>query len=410
MDLESLLSRLQLPSSFFAELAKDWLPSRESLADFLTPATLREVFPLTGLAPTLLSELEAALDHLLANPAERLLAWHAHRKLSVGESPRFHNWPDLPGLSYLLVGISMIPLIKAAYGRASIPSDLLSCCEAIRGMCATYQARHGAPGISRVQLHWLRHYLDLNCFRIGRLEFMVSDALQYDLAIYRHRTTGEIVAGPSRMSVRLGSDGLFVPAEEAICSGAFVRTPQGITTLVYDPRGHATGEAMTLGPEWEVRLPREGKVLGLHIPQGGGLTLEACRDAFTRAFAFFETRHPGNAPDVIACTSWIFSPQYEAGLPDSNLAKLMREVYLYPAPSNGKEGLFFVFGRDDPPYDDDPAATSLQRFMLGEISAGRPLRSGSMFLLKEHLPLFGTQFYRKRNLLFSSGKRRILPT
>jgi hypothetical protein len=134
----------------------------------------------------------------------------------------------------------------------------------------------------------------------------------------------------------------------------------------------------------------------MHIPPGGNMTLELCRDSIREAFAFFARFFPSRPVRAVLSKSWIFNTQFEERLPDSNLAKFMRELYLFPIASTGTDGLFFVFCREHPDRSTAPRKTALQRAMLDILERGGALRSGGMFFLKRDLPRFGTQHYRSR--------------
>ena len=142
-------------------------------------------------------------------------------------------------------------------------------------------------------------------------------------------------------------------------------------------------------------LNENSEFLDLHIPHGGKMNIKVCLDSFQKAFSFFATCFPESNPVAITCKSWIFNTQFEELMPESNLAQLMREVYLYPVKSTGRDGMVFIFGKPD--YSDlarAPRNTSLQRAFLQILEAGKNLRCGGMFLLKEDLRHFGKQFYR----------------
>jgi hypothetical protein len=72
-----------------------------------------------------------------------------------------------------------------------------------------------------------------------------------------------------------------------------------------------------------------------------------------------------------------------------------RELYLFPSASTGKDGLYFVFNRDDIDLATAPRDTTLRRAMIERLRAGSTLRSGSMFFLFDDLPQYGTQVYRR---------------
>lgn len=124
------------------------------------------------------------------------------------------------------------------------------------------------------------------------------------------------------------------------------------------------------------------------------MTPEACLDSFRRAFAFFKQQHPGTFKPVIICHSWIFNTQFEQMLPESNLASLMRECLLFPHNSSGRDGMFFLFGRDYDDLSQAPRNTSVQRAMLSILEQGNRLRSGGMLFFEEDLQAFGSAPYR----------------
>ena len=96
--------------------------------------------------------------------------------------------------------------------------------------------------------------------------------------------------------------------------------------------------------EWEPALQPGDSVLDMDIPAGGGMTPEACRHSLSAARDFFAERFPETKPKAVVCGSWLFNTQLEEVLgPEANLVKFQRELYLYPVPSSGQDGLWFIF-------------------------------------------------------------------
>ena len=83
-------------------------------------------------------------------------------------------------------------------------------------------------------------------------------------------------------------------------------------------------------------------------------------------------------------------------MPDSNLAKFMRMLYLVPAYlSSGRDGLFFIFGRDqDEDWSNYPADNSMRRAFHRIRESGRKLRSNGMFVFADDLDRLEDGFYR----------------
>ena len=73
----------------------------------------------------------------------------------------------------------------------------------------------------------------------------------------------------------------------------------------------------------------------------------------------------------------------------------MRQLYLSPWPSSGRDGLFFIFGHDNGDLKTYPRDNSIRRAMLDILDSGQKLRCGGMFILSENISSFGEEHYRK---------------
>jgi len=146
---------------------------------------------------------------------------------------------------------------------------------------------------------------------------------------------------------------------------------------------------------WTGVLQRGDTVLEMHIPGGGGMPLDACAQSFRDAAEFFRTRFPDKPAKAVTSTSWMFSHQLEDALtPESNLVRLLRELYLVPAPCGPNSGLWFVFLQNPIDLATAPRETRLQRALLDYLAHGQAWHQASMLFLLEDLPRFGTQVYR----------------
>ncbi len=135
--------------------------------------------------------------------------------------------------------------------------------------------------------------------------------------------------------------------------------------------------------------------MDMHIPPGGGMILEICRASMRQAADFFPRYFPDRPAASITCASWIFNTQLDGIFaPEANLVRFQRELYLYPVPSTGQDGLVFIFGQDDPRPDTAPRDTRLQRAILDFLAKGNRWRNGGMFFLAADLPHFGQGWYR----------------
>ena len=134
-------------------------------------------------------------------------------------------------------------------------------------------------------------------------------------------------------------------------------------------------------------------VPGIHIPGGGGMKRVLIEDSLRKARDFFPKYFKRRVAGF-SCFTWIFNPDFEEELPNSNLADFMREVYLFPFKSVGVEGLQFVFGKSSKDWSDFPADNSLRLAFHRLREAGKRLKAGGMFIDAATIDSFGTQKYR----------------
>ena len=308
---------------------------------------------------------------------------------------------ETAGLLMIAAALGAVPRVEATYAKLGLPPHYaLDTVHWLAGAIAEFEAGHGCPGMSLTKPHWLRYYIEGRLFRVGRFEFMMQKPLAYLPSLWRRKSDGALCAlVPDEW--RLRPDGLYQWSDEdpgdAVKRPMLEVTEKFVRGLPIDPRGFAeVGKRVTLDrAEWDEAFAPDDLVPGLHIPGGGGMTPEACRASLTEALEFFP-RYFGREAAGVSCFSWIFNPDFERELPQSNLADLMRQVYLFPFPSVGVEGLMFVFGKQDADWSRYPADNSLRKAFHRLREAGRRLKAGGMFLDAAGIRNYGTEFYRKR--------------
>lgn len=309
-------------------------------------------------------------------------------------------YSDQAGAYYLLAALSSFPIIEKKFAGLGIPEQYaLDNFQYTAGALAEYAAGHdGKLGIAARKLHWYSFYTRGILFRIGRLEFMYQPPLDYLPAAYRRKSDGKVIA-LCRDNWLLSSDGLRLfaddPSEKIAVSAKLLSTDQTITGIPINPAGFAEinrrvtlnlNDFAPLWSQWDI-------VPGVHIPGGGGMTPELCCESLHQAIAFFE-RYFQKHVAGFSCFSWIFNPDFEAELPESNLAAFMRQLYLFPFQSTGSEGLIFVFGKNDTDWSRYPADNSLRRAFHRLRTAGKRLKAGGMFIERRGLENFHQSIYR----------------
>jgi len=126
-------------------------------------------------------------------------------------------------------------------------------------------------------------------------------------------------------------------------------------------------------------LKIDDDVINIHIPEGPGLTPEACQNSVRLAKEFFKKHFPDYNYKAIICTTWLLNPTLLAWVkPDSNIAHFMRMFDIVKA-TPSTQGRQRVFGFDHEQFTDAelPENTSLQKKMKEFLLNGGTLMSGS---------------------------------
>lgn len=339
----------------------------------------------------------------------RLLAWHCHRLIfETPEYNTFSSWnllsellnrrqPGLGGGFMLWLSLGSVPRLYAKNDARKVPEeitrDTLYDVVIARRRFARYN--DGAVGVEPRLFNWHRLVSSGDLFRIGRFEYIVRP-FRNGLRAYRNRDSGVVLA-LSENDLAYNAEGQLARSDETPAwSTPLLETDTELRGHPISPRGFALPEPVDLKrAEWECILAPGDMVLEIHIPEGEPLTPESCRDSFERARAFFTSRGEYSLR-AFACYSWLFNTQFEELLPPhSNLLAWQRECYLFPWPSTGKDGLYFMFGGDEIDPATAPRDTLLRRVIADHLQSGKELRSGAMFFCFEELSRYGTQAYRE---------------
>jgi len=413
MRIESILNELQAQDLLQA-VQPHWQESLTScpdgVPDFLRPAEISSNLQWCGFGTEFETAVAAAAAKIAADRSLLCLAWHYYRMIYDYESgssqSRFAPLEKKLGedgpVFYLLIALSIVPRMRVYHKRLGIPEQVTrDTCLQVKCFCDNFSRAHGGrPGIFTEQLDWLKHYVNGTLyFRLGRFEYW-SQPFHDNYRVYRRRGDGRTtaLAGPAwKINSRGWIEGIDAEAGDKSCWQTSLRqTASGTRGHPVNPCGYVEREPVCL-PEkdWECVLETGVQVLFMHIPAGGGMSLEKCAESLREARDFFRRYFPAPEPRALVCWSWMFSPILGEILPaDSNLVRFQRELYLCPVNWRGNDSLWFVFLQK--PFDPATASreTSLQRAILDYLQAGNIWRAGGMFFILDDLDRFGSQWYR----------------
>ena len=359
------------------------------------PFTLEQVRPCTAAVIRIAQE----------NPAAALLAhltWRGEFELAPAVS--FDFLPDpLPffgekysGMFSFMISLGAYPLIVKAYAEAGVPESYAQ--DALQwfgGTMSAYGAAHdGLPG-RPYRFGWIRHYIDKRLFRIGRLEYLMHNCIDWLPAVYLHEN-GEL-AVLCRDGWTFRADGRRAEAgEPAVFTTRLTETDHSVTGTPCSPDGVPDFEhPLTLNVfEWKPAVSPWDLCPSIHIPSGSRMPFEEVKESLLAAREFFARYFQRRVP-LFCCCSWILNPAWEFLLNGSNMARFRQEGFAFPSPSWGsKAGMGFIFGRDDVSPLELPAVNSVQR-AFQEAYCRNLIGTGGIFLLSRDLEKLGTQYYRK---------------
>jgi hypothetical protein len=411
MDAKAVLEHLAATDRL-AAVEPEWEKSACTVTDLrlcLDQEALASRWHLCGFEPPPPALLFDTARRILSDPFLSRFFIHTVWKAYEGTNRDWaKGWPGLEGalgkdacgVFYLLVALDFAPRLHRCHTSLGLPESVTrDTARQVSCFAGNYRmGMEGRLGIYLHQLAWLAHYLSEKYVRLGRLEFWAK-TFQGDVCVYRNRATGGTLALAADRS-RFTRDGFqkASPSEKDLkeCwTAALRKTAASVEGSPLSPKGMALRQTIELPlSEWDCVLQRGTSVLDMHIPTGGGLTPDACRASFRRAKGFFEEHFPEVQSKAIVCESWLFNTQLQEILPeDTNLNVFQRQLYLYPAPSTGTDGLWFIFFQDDFDPATAPRDTRLQRAILDYLAKGNTWRGGRMFFLLEDLPHFGTEYY-----------------
>lgn len=413
MTADLLIECLNLPDASHEAIKKQWSKAEADGfgvdADFLNEVQLLDNIAWLGIPEADISLIVSTANKISNNPDLLILAKLASWVQNRSDEPRsMLQFPELQhllpcgfGVFYLLIILQAVPDMVANYRAQGVNDDIIrDTLGAIGLRSENHRVAYGEPGTLVKQTSWNRLYVDGAIYKLGRFEYKLIP--MYDsIEVYRNRKSGLVTAVIKRPT-KFAADG-FVDSDgsaEAVGEGwnsVYDLSAEQLIATPVSPYGFALKNPATLLlAEWERVLGEENLIIDMHIPPGGRMSPELCRESFALALDFFADKFPNKPSPAIYCRSWIFNTQFERLLPQSNMAKLMRELYLFPAFSSGRDGIFFVFCREYDDLSEAPRDTSLQRALLGILESGDKLRSSGMFFLRDDMNKFGTACYRNQ--------------
>ncbi|WP_115788717.1 acyltransferase domain-containing protein [Arthrobacter silvisoli] len=118
-------------------------------------------------------------------------------------------------------------------------------------------------------------------------------------------------------------------------------------------------------------VPEGEWLVGVHIPEDGGLSPAVVDESLAQARRFFDGHFPDKPVRLATCDSWMLDPYLAARLPESNIASFARRFTVDRCSDAASDAVYFTFRtRDMANLTGLPRDTSLQRVVLERIDDG----------------------------------------
>lgn len=265
---------------------------------------------------------------------------------------------------YILV--AQIPGSMEEYRRRGFSDEeVLDLIKVYRGSLATVEEHTGLPGTNALYYGWDSHFAKNQIFKAGGLQFEMRTVP--GKAIYlREKETGRVVpvlcSGTYHASgmQELGSAGYEDP-EGALCCSFREDGENYYGHGVYDSVVFAHAQAFPKA-QWECVLRPDDPCLGMHIPKGADISVEAMDRAIDAAHALVKERFPEFCGEKVYCSSWLLDPALGKLLgEDAKITQFQNRYVRYPQKSGGMHVFGHVFPKNFGSYEQLPENTRLER-------------------------------------------------
>ncbi|MGL5675079.1 MAG: acyltransferase domain-containing protein [Cellulosilyticaceae bacterium] len=233
---------------------------------------------------------------------------HIAQTAYEGELPHFKicKYSPLTRLAGLLF---MTEALYHQYKVLQIPDKFFfDTIDDISQRSISYKIDNGTLGLSKDDVIWFRHHMNMKLFTIGVLQFQLFHMIY------------------------LEEDGF----------------------MYFDD---ATKE----------QLPTGSPVLNVHIPKGSNITPFQCDEAFYNVKKFFALYFPEHKWSAFLCYSWLLYPKLKEILPpNSNIRQFADRFEIISSCTYSEQATECIFGKKYTCDKDYPQHTSLQRSVLND--------------------------------------------
>lgn len=321
--------------------------------------------------------IEAALEALnRGNRDDATFAFESVKKRFEQAAPQLAD-----GVYPMLFALAL-PQTLANRRAEGMPEELIRDTVCDYGTwAAAYEKNKGKPGFG--EMGWEMNFHSGCIVKLGRIQFECQN-FPAPYTVYRHRATGEVIP-VAHAGLGVDANGMLAKGDPAVFETVMKIENGALTCNKVDTvQARILPETVSYRlDELEPLLTQGMRVLNMHIPEVGPLTIDGVTESFEMAKEYFSAK--GYPCAVAVCESWLLDPAlltYGEGC--GNILGFQNRFAKFPWPTDHGDSVNRVFGRGTDASDPDalPEDTRLRRGLKAYLKTGKPLRdAGGLVIL-----------------------------
>ncbi len=225
----------------------------------------------------------------------------------------------------------------------------------------------GLPGTNSLYYGWDTHFIKAQIFEVGGLQFELRK-LPAAATYLRNKENGEVIpvmcTGEFHKSGKqsLGSAGYT--DEDGAFTAAFREDDENY--YGYGCHDHVVADHEEAFPKalWEVAIAPGEPCMGMHIPVGADISVEATNRSIEAARKLVAERYPEFTGKLVYCSSWLLDPSLTEMLGEASKISGFQRMYTrHPQKSSGMHVFGFVFEKNYGSFNQLPENTRLMRLL-----------------------------------------------
>ncbi|MBQ2696366.1 MAG: hypothetical protein IJF61_03590 [Clostridia bacterium] len=361
--------------------------SEPAVPEWMTEAYIRALHEEKGVLPRRLDTILSVLPHAVAVPELCLLAKTLYHiigtKKSFSEAFTEFELPKAPDTVENTLGYDcfaifpvlahIIPTWNELKER-DIPDEVLTASlHWADTIFVEWSERAGKTIFHEEEFKLYKFAVYVNNLTVGRLRFEIHENSSRPVRIFKNKKNGTFC--PLMDGAMIHKSGHILGSmsckdEEGSYPADFVETEDAFEGYPLDENTRLAikKRVRLLKSEWEQVYASGDTVLKVHIPHGGAITPEVCKDSYKRGKELFARCFPEYKFKCFLICCWTLSPVLKEILPpESNIIAFQNSYVVYPMKNPAMDVFLYVYNIE---------ANSLDDIAVAELPENNTLQRG----------------------------------